>query len=125
MSIDIVIGTIIGAVGIIVSVVLYVLGARGLKQEAERLMRQTQQLRSDTKDLKNLNGLTLRILDLGEPRLLPPNVEPTKDEAGNYTGGLTYKLSGVAHSRSSATAIPTVSQPEDDTDASGQEPDPE
>lgn len=51
-----------------------------------------ERLREEADNLRKLNGLTIRILD--EAKLLPDNVKPTKDEAGNYTGGLTYILSG-------------------------------
>ncbi len=49
-----------------------------------------QRSSSEIENLRMMNGLTLRILD--EAALLPDNVKPTKDEAGNYTGGLTYSV---------------------------------
>ncbi len=52
--------------------------------------RAAKQLLQETNNLRKLNGLTIRILD--EAKLLPENVKPTKDEAGNYTGGLTYSF---------------------------------
>ncbi len=65
-----------------------------------------KQLLQETNNLRKLNGLTIRILD--EAKLLPENVKPTKDEAGNYTGGLTYSLSATSTLRSSDSATPKL-----------------
>ena len=50
-------------------------------------------MRDEVDKLRKLNSLTIRILD--EAKLLPPGTKPTKDEAGNYTGGFTHELSGA------------------------------
>ena len=62
----------------------------------------TKQLRREADNLRKLMGVTIRILD--EAKLLPDNVEPTKDGAGNYTGGLTYRSAATAQGRASAQA---------------------
>src|SRR5215213_9601680 len=59
------------------------------------LQREAEELKEQNANLRRLNGLTIRILE--EAGLLPDNVEATKDEAGNPTGGLTYKLRGTAN----------------------------
>jgi hypothetical protein len=68
--------------------------------------RAAKQLLQETNNLRKLNGLTIRILD--EAKLLPENVKPTKDEAGNYTGGLTYSLSATSTLRSSDSVTAKV-----------------
>jgi len=68
--------------------------------------RASEELEHQAANLKKLNGLTIRILD--EAKLLPGNVEPTKDEAGNYTGGLTYRGTATAQGRASVQASARV-----------------
>lgn len=62
----------------------------------------TKELRREAANLQKLNGLTIRILDEGGS--LPPNARPTKDVAGNYTGGLTYSIEALAQGSSTAQA---------------------
>ena len=60
----------------------------------------SRQLRLEADNLRKLNGLTIRIL-AEETNLLPDNVQPTKDNTGNYTGGLTYSASAIMQGSSS------------------------
>jgi|SRR5829696_115886 len=74
----------------------------------------SKQLREETEKLRNLNILTIRILD--EAESLPPDTEPTKDEAGNYTGGLTRKLSGTFGGKGTYEADEVITdKPEQET----------
>jgi hypothetical protein len=77
----------------------------------------TKQLRNETEKLRKLNILTIRILDEGN--LLPPGTKPTKDEAGNYTGGFTHELSAALEGKATLEAAAVVR--EDDTDTPEQE----
>ena len=53
--------------------------------------------------------------------MLPKNVEPMKDKAGNYTGGLQYKLEGIADVNVSASMGAEVIRRKDQPESSGQE----
>ncbi len=66
-----------------------------------------KRLKEEADNLRRLNGLTIRILD--EAKLLPDNVKPTKDEAGNYTGGLTYSFAVTAVVGASVGITPRTS----------------
>ena len=70
-----------------------------------------RRLREEADNLRKLNGLTIRILD--EAKLLPDNVKPAKDEAGNYTGGLSYTATAISYGRASARATGRVTRAED------------
>ena len=76
--------------------------------------RGSEELRKEANNLRKLNGLTIRILD--EANLLPGNVVPTKDAAGNYTGGLTYSATAAAQGRASTQATARVIRAEDSGD---------
>jgi hypothetical protein len=58
---------------------------------------------------------------LDEAKLLPNNVRPTKDDAGNYTGGLTYSLAGSSRGSSSLEATPTVTRHDEAADSGDKE----
>jgi hypothetical protein len=99
------------AIGVAISSMFWWLGGRDLRREAEDLKNQNT-------DLRRLNGLTLRILEIA--KLLPDNVEVTKDEAGNPTGGLTYNLAGTARGLGSAEGTLTVTHPDESADPDDQ-----
>jgi len=101
-----------GLITIAVSRHYYVKASEDLRREAKELNRQNEYLRL-------LNGLTIRILD--EANMLPKNVEPMKDKAGNYTGGLQYKLEGIADVNVSASMGAEVIRRKDQPESSGQE----
>jgi len=86
---------------------------------SEALQREAEELKEQNANLRRLNGLTIRILE--EAGLLPDNVEATKDEAGNPTGGLTYKLRGTANIKLNATMDPKVTRRKDQPESTGQE----
>lgn len=58
----------------------------------------SKQLKAETEKLRKLNVLTIRILD--EAKLLPEDIKPIKDEAGEYTGDITKQFSVQITSRS-------------------------
>ena len=79
----------------------------------------SKQLRSETEKLHKLNVLTIRILD--EAKLLPENIKPTKDGAGEYTGGITKESSAHITAGSTASINAKVIR-RGDTDIPKQEP---
>jgi hypothetical protein len=74
----------------------------------------SKDLRREANNLRRLNGLTIRILE--QANLLPVHVEATKDEAGEYTGGLTYKATATSQAWISSHATPTVRRNSDEDD---------
>lgn len=78
-----------------------------------------EDLEEEARKLHTLNVLTIRMLD--EAKLLPENVEPTKDEDGEYTGGFT-KYASAKISGGSAVSVNAEVTRADDPDTPEQEP---